>query len=122
SVVAGVGLVVVATRSGGADVVRDDVRRVSQIQTADLGPDAQARKLGQQHGGDGSRGVAHLRAPLVGSVPGRKPAASDGPQEPAGYSCTGLPASRQAPLTLSIQRHAASTSSSRTNSVWSPLS
>ncbi|NLW96298.1 FixH family protein [Luteimonas wenzhouensis] len=46
SVVAGVGLVVVATRSGGADVVRDDVRRVSQIQTADLGPDAQARKLG----------------------------------------------------------------------------
>lgn len=46
SIVAGVGLVVVAVRSGGADVVSDPVRRVSQIQTADLGPDAQARKLG----------------------------------------------------------------------------
>lgn len=46
SIVAGVGLVVIAARSGGADVVTDPVRRVSQIQTADLGPDAQARKLG----------------------------------------------------------------------------
>jgi len=46
SIVAGVGLVVTAVRSGGADVVSDPVRRVSQIQTADLGPDAQARKLG----------------------------------------------------------------------------
>lgn len=46
SVVAGVGLVVIATRSGGADVVRDDVRRVSQIQTANLGPDENARALG----------------------------------------------------------------------------
>jgi len=45
SVVAGLGLVVIAARSGGADVVRDDVRRVSQIQTADLGPDARARSL-----------------------------------------------------------------------------
>jgi len=46
SIVAGVGLVVIAVRSGGADVVTDPVRRVSQIQTADLGPDARARKLG----------------------------------------------------------------------------
>ena len=46
SVVAGVALVVIAVRSGGADVVRDDVRRVSQIQTTDLGPDQQARALG----------------------------------------------------------------------------
>jgi len=46
SIVAGVSLVVIAVRSGGADVVTDPVRRVSQIQTADLGPDAQARKLG----------------------------------------------------------------------------
>jgi len=46
SIVAGVALVVIAVRSGGADVVRDDVRRVSQIQTTDLGPDAQARVLG----------------------------------------------------------------------------
>lgn len=46
SVVAGVTLVVIASRSGGSDVVSDEVRRVSQIQTADLGPDAQARELG----------------------------------------------------------------------------
>ena len=46
SVVAGVTLVIIATRSGGSDVVIDDVRRVSQIQTTDLGPDAQARNLG----------------------------------------------------------------------------
>ena len=46
SIVAGVSLVVIAARSGGADVVRDDVRRVSQIQTADLGPDARAQELG----------------------------------------------------------------------------
>ena len=46
SIVAGVGLVVIAVRSGGADTVSDPVRRVSQIQTADLGPDAAARKLG----------------------------------------------------------------------------
>lgn len=45
SIVAGVGLVIVAARSGGADVVRDEVRRVSQIQTADLGPDERARSL-----------------------------------------------------------------------------
>jgi len=45
SVVAGLGLVVIAARSGGADVVRDEVRRVSQIQTADLGPDERARSL-----------------------------------------------------------------------------
>ena len=46
SIVAGVGLVVVATRSGGADAVSDPVRRVAQIQTSDLGPDAAARKQG----------------------------------------------------------------------------
>lgn len=46
SVVAGVSLVIIATRSGGTDVVSEDVRRVSQIQTTDLGPDAQAHSLG----------------------------------------------------------------------------
>lgn len=46
SVFASMALVVIATRSGGADVVRDDVQRVSQIQTTDLGPDEQARALG----------------------------------------------------------------------------
>jgi len=44
SIVAGVGLLIVAIRSGGADVVTDDVRRVSQIQTTDLGPDDRARE------------------------------------------------------------------------------
>ncbi|ASR44659.1 nitrogen fixation protein FixH [Xanthomonas citri pv. mangiferaeindicae] len=46
SIVAGVGLLIVATRTGGDDVVNDEVRRVSQIQTTDLGPDAKARQLG----------------------------------------------------------------------------
>jgi uncharacterized protein len=46
SIVAGVGLVVIAVHSGGGDTVSDPVRRVAQIQTADLGPDANARKLG----------------------------------------------------------------------------
>ncbi|WP_028916798.1 FixH family protein [Pseudoxanthomonas sp. J35] len=46
SIVAGVGLVVIANRSGGADTVNDPVRRVAQIQTTDLSPDAQAKKLG----------------------------------------------------------------------------
>ncbi|MGW8126960.1 MAG: FixH family protein [Stenotrophomonas sp.] len=45
-IVAGVGLVIVAVRSGGADVVSDPVQRVSQIQTTDLGPDEAAAKLG----------------------------------------------------------------------------
>jgi len=42
SIVAGVGLVVTAVRAGGADAVIDDVQRVSQIQTTDLGPDERA--------------------------------------------------------------------------------
>ncbi|KAF1717206.1 FixH family protein [Pseudoxanthomonas wuyuanensis] len=42
SIVAGVGLVVIAVNSGGADTVTDRVQRVAQIQTADLGPDQQA--------------------------------------------------------------------------------
>ncbi|MBO9716599.1 MAG: FixH family protein [Pseudoxanthomonas sp.] len=46
SIVAGVGLVVLAVRSGGADTVSDPVSRVAQIQTTDLGPDAAAKKQG----------------------------------------------------------------------------
>lgn len=46
SIIAGVGLVIIAVRAGGADAVSDPVRRVSQIQTTDLGPDAAARRLG----------------------------------------------------------------------------
>lgn len=42
SIIAGVGLVIIAVRSGGADVVTDKVQRVSQIQTTDLGPDQRA--------------------------------------------------------------------------------
>jgi uncharacterized protein len=45
SVVAGLSLLFIAIRSGGADVVRDDVQRVSQIQTTDLGPDEAAMEL-----------------------------------------------------------------------------
>lgn len=47
SVVAGIWLVVVAVRSGGADVVTDNVQRMAQVQTSDLGPDERAaqRKL-----------------------------------------------------------------------------
>lgn len=46
SVVAGVGLVITSVRSGGSDAVSDPVRRVSQIQTANLGPDEAAKKRG----------------------------------------------------------------------------
>lgn len=45
SVVAGVGLVIMAARTGGNDVAIDQVQRMAQIQTTDLGPDHQARKL-----------------------------------------------------------------------------
>lgn len=47
SIVAGVTLVVIAVRSGGADTVSDQVQRVAQVQTADLGVDSVAsrRKL-----------------------------------------------------------------------------
>jgi len=44
SIVAGVGLVIVAIRSGGADVVRDEVQRTSQIQVTDLSADQQAAR------------------------------------------------------------------------------
>lgn len=46
SIVAGVGLVIIAVNSGGADTVTDKVDRVAQIQTTDLGPDQQAKQLG----------------------------------------------------------------------------
>ena len=45
SIVAGVSLVVIAVRSGGADAVPDEVRRMSQVQTTDLALDEQARAL-----------------------------------------------------------------------------
>ena len=43
SVVAGLGLVVVASRSNN-DAVSDHVRRTAQVQVADLGPDAVAQR------------------------------------------------------------------------------
>ena len=46
SIIAGVGLVIIAVNSGGADVVTDKVDRVAQIQTTDLGPDQQAKRMG----------------------------------------------------------------------------
>lgn len=45
SVVAGIALLVIAIRSGGADSVAEPVRRTAQIQVADLGPDARAQAL-----------------------------------------------------------------------------
>lgn len=47
AVVAGVGMVVVASRSSGNnDLVNDEVRRTGQIQQAAIGPDAAARAAG----------------------------------------------------------------------------
>ncbi|MGO4222828.1 FixH family protein [Lysobacter sp. TAF61] len=45
SVVAGVGLLVAAVRSGSDDAVIDTVQRTAQIQLTELGPDARAREL-----------------------------------------------------------------------------
>lgn len=45
SIFAGVGLLVVAIRAGGADSVSDPVRRTAQVQVADLSPDARAAAL-----------------------------------------------------------------------------
>ena len=45
SIIAGVGLVITAVNTGGADSVTDKVDRMSQIQTTDLGPDTQAQVL-----------------------------------------------------------------------------
>lgn len=45
SIVASIILITVAVRTGGADVVTDDVKRVAQIQTVDLGPDERAAEL-----------------------------------------------------------------------------
>lgn len=46
SVVAGVGLVVTAVRSGGDDVGIDAVQRMAQVQQSELGPDARATAMG----------------------------------------------------------------------------
>ncbi len=45
SIIAGVSLLVVAVRSGGADTVADPVQRTAQIQVSDLGPDERAQQL-----------------------------------------------------------------------------
>lgn len=44
SIIAGIGLVIVAVRQPN-DAIPDKVRRTAQIQVADLGPDEQARSL-----------------------------------------------------------------------------
>lgn len=46
SVIAGVGLLAIAIRAGGSDAIADPVKRISQIQTADLSADARASQLG----------------------------------------------------------------------------
>lgn len=45
SVIAGVGLVVAAVHSGGADQVSDNVQRTAQIQVTELGPDSRAQAM-----------------------------------------------------------------------------
>lgn len=45
SVIAGIGLLVIAIRAGGSDAIPDEVRRMSQIQTADLSADARAAQM-----------------------------------------------------------------------------
>lgn len=45
SIVAGLALLVIASRSGSTDAVADRVQRTAQVQVADLGPDARARQL-----------------------------------------------------------------------------
>ncbi|WP_129136644.1 FixH family protein [Luteimonas sp. YGD11-2] len=44
AIIAGIGLVVIAVRSGGSDSVTENVRRSAQVQTVDLGPDAVAQR------------------------------------------------------------------------------
>ena len=46
AVVGGIVMVIVSSRAGNIDAVRDEVKRTAQIQTTDLGPDEQARALG----------------------------------------------------------------------------
>lgn len=46
SVVAGIALLVTASRSGGSDAIADPVTRTGQVQVADLSPDERARQLG----------------------------------------------------------------------------
>ena len=45
-VVAGLSTVAIAIRAGGSDAIPEDVRRMAQIQIAELGPDAQAAEAG----------------------------------------------------------------------------
>ncbi len=45
SMVAGIGLVVAAVRSGGGDVAIDQVQRMAQVQMTELGPDHRALSL-----------------------------------------------------------------------------
>lgn len=46
AVVAGIAMVFVAGGAGSTDAVAEPVRRTAQVQVADLGPDAQAARLG----------------------------------------------------------------------------
>ncbi len=45
SVIAGIALLVMAIRSGGADTVTDEVQRTAQIQVSELGPDERAQSM-----------------------------------------------------------------------------
>lgn len=45
SVIAGIALVIIAVRSGGADTVKDDVRGIAQMQLTELSADARAKSM-----------------------------------------------------------------------------
>ncbi len=68
SIVAGVGLVVIAIRAGGADVVSDPVQRKSQIQTTDLSPHQVAKDMGLSALLRVHDGVIEVR-PVTGKFP-----------------------------------------------------
>lgn len=44
AVVAGIGMIVVASRGGSNDAIPESVRRTAQVQVADLGPDMRAQR------------------------------------------------------------------------------
>lgn len=72
AIIAGVGLVIVAIRAGGADTVSDPVQRTAQIQVADLGPDALARERRLSAVLRSQDGVVEL-LPVTGEFPSAAP-------------------------------------------------
>lgn len=66
TVVAGIGTVVIAVRSGSTDAVIDPVRRTAQVQDSDLRADRQAARLGLSGQGRLDPGTGAVRLSLAG--------------------------------------------------------